>query len=238
MAKKEDKKHMSCLDKLVKLEPNKFNIEVGLVEDRHNMPVDKFIFDSIDSDLMFNYQRMENIINDFIDKNITFDENGYSNELLTIYLTGLQCALSSAFKVCHNRHVNLRVMHYNTDTHKYASQDVINYGNRVIKRSPFEPLINSKESIYLYKCTEEEILELESFYSITKVLYLDNTRNIDKEELIFVKDFDSIWEIYPELVKEIRKDRTKGKAIFTASVTFNDGDIEWIEAISKSFNFK
>lgn len=64
-------------------------LKVGMIKDRHDLPVNKFIFnEAFDSDLLFDYGKQEKIVEEFIKKNIRF-VNGIPEKPLAVYATGL-----------------------------------------------------------------------------------------------------------------------------------------------------
>ena len=216
--------------KLVKVD--KCIVEAGLIIDRHPMPVNKYIFkDDIDSELMFNYESMENIVDKFISDNITFNKNGESNEILIVYVSGLQCALSSLFKVCHNRKVNLNIMHYNTQTQKYVQQEVLSYGNVDINNK-FAYISKDVKEMYLYNdCTYENILN-NTFYAL--YMYCNNTI---KKNLVLFKNFEDIWDVYSDYVKYINDNTNDRLHLILTSAVLEDNRIKWTNVISKSYNY-
>lgn len=227
--KKEVKKETNNKDTLIKVE--KSIVEAGLIIDRHPMPVGKYIFkDDIDSKLMFNYEAMENIVDEFITNNITFNEDGISNEVLTVFVSGLQCALASLFKVCHNRKVNLTIMHYNAESKKYIKQVVINYNNINIEQNKFANISKDTKEMYLYNCKYEDIIN-NDFYA----LYMYSNNNI--KTLVLFKSFEDIWQVYPDYVKFINDNTNSRLHLILTSAVLEDDRIKWKDVISKSYNY-
>ena len=62
--------------------------EVGLISDRHNIPVGQYIFDIFTQEMMFDYDEQYRIAQKFLDEYIGFNENRIPNRDLIVYLTG------------------------------------------------------------------------------------------------------------------------------------------------------
>lgn len=96
------------------------NLIVGLVSERHDMPVEKYIFDSVDNKDLFNYDFFDETVRNFIDEKVIISNNEIYN--LIVYVTGLTPALAAVMKICAEKEVNLSLRHYDRDTKGYKEQ--------------------------------------------------------------------------------------------------------------------
>ena len=173
----------------------------GLVADRHSMPSELFIFDNIDSDLMFDYYMQESIVRDFIKQHINFDDHGNPDKDIVLYLSGLQCALESVFLVCDELHINLTTAHYNTQTGKYRFRNTISKYPLPSYNAKINTLRITNDTVYEYNCNINDLVHGDEFYIITQV-DLDNDFTIKKRNIIIITDYNLIWPLYGELIKK------------------------------------
>jgi hypothetical protein len=113
------------------------NLVVGLIRGRHDMPCDKYIFDSGVRDI-FDYKGIRNHIKRFIRENIEVECNPVfegctsygdtfeykSNKRLIVYVTGLSCVLAELISACVCDGIDLTLMHYNAETEMYEPQEM------------------------------------------------------------------------------------------------------------------
>jgi hypothetical protein len=91
----------------------------GLCEGRHEIPdVDDYIFGEIENPM------------DFADleyRAFTWVDAAEKNDvdLVILYVTGFTPALTSVIKACSNRHISLKLMHYDRETNTYKAQYVL-----------------------------------------------------------------------------------------------------------------
>lgn len=104
------------------------NLTVGLIRGRHEMPVDKYIFEEDIKD-MFDYQAISNHISNFIMNEVgvdfyngTFIRTNKGTKSLTVYVTGLTSVSCELVDLCNRYGVILTLMHYNRDTGVYHPQ--------------------------------------------------------------------------------------------------------------------
>jgi len=100
-------------------------IEVGLVADRHEMPVDRFIFGSISHGQVNDFSQLKRVAEHFIKTNVKFDSKGYAINSIRCYCTGLQSALNAFIVACVNNKVNYSLMHYDTCSGRFLEQEGI-----------------------------------------------------------------------------------------------------------------
>lgn len=185
------------------------SIRVGLVADRHIMPVNDFIFkEALSKELMFDYDKIEEICRDYIKDMIDFDKNGKAQQSLIVYVTGIQCASSSLIKVTNEMKVNLTFRHYDTDTKTYHTQIIWNkFNNGLLPDELGELLMNSRSS-YTYKCDVKELLKNGSLAKLTEVHYDDNS-NLDYQDMYLTSDTTLAFELANKKVDEANKKNEK-----------------------------
>lgn len=111
---------------------------VGLIRGRHDMPVEKYIFDSSIEDV-FNYSGIFDHIVDFLVEkvgieqgtDIAINEADQCDVLcfrgkmeLIVYVTGLTCVTAELIKACAMNGVRLTLMNFDVNTGKYVPQKI------------------------------------------------------------------------------------------------------------------
>lgn len=86
---------------------------VGLVEGRHELPVDAYIYGEIQDVLDFDF--LQKRANEFISQLSEGDS-------LVVYVTGLTAATAAVITACMNRKVHLVLKHYDRETGSYKNQ--------------------------------------------------------------------------------------------------------------------
>ena len=112
-------------------------IKVGLVRDRHELPVDTYIFDEIAD--VFDFDSMYDKAAAFISDEVgvsrvagrainaasyTDDEIYRGDSVLVVYVTGLSAALAAVIAACAAYGVSLVLMHYDRETSDYRPQTI------------------------------------------------------------------------------------------------------------------
>ena len=185
------------------------SIRVGLVADRHVMPVNDFIFkEALSKDLMFDYDKIEEICRDYIKDMIDFDKNGKALQGLIVYVTGIQCASSSLIKVANEMKVNLTFRHYDTDTKTYHTQIIWNKFNNGLLPEELGELFMNCRSSYTYKCSVDELLKNGSLAKLTEVHYDDNS-NLDYQDMYLTSDTTMAFELANKKVDEANEKNEK-----------------------------
>lgn len=110
-------------------------VRVGLIKDRHSMPVQEYIFDKVIN--VFDYEYMTNVVNSFLRTrmDIEITEGIALNQCdlktvpiikgkkkLVVYVTGLTSATAEVIKWCAKHGVSLTLMHFDYSTGGYRSQ--------------------------------------------------------------------------------------------------------------------
>jgi len=179
---------------------------VGLVDNRHTFPrtVHWFIFDTLNDNDLSNFQYQEEEVDAFITKHIPF-ENGTAKKGLKVYVSGLQSTLTSLFKVCLNRKVNLIVMHYNPNTQKYVGQDVL-IGldhNDPVPASMVKLLYNVRKAS-TYHCQLNELDANDKFYDVEFVKQ-GMARTWWERKKIFCKSMEDAYNVFMQYSMNVVK---------------------------------
>lgn len=103
-------------------------VKVGLINNRHPMPVQNYIFEK-EIENVFDFESIKNEIKEFILEKVGVHTvlnhgiNQYSgkNELVC-YITGLSSVTAALVQVCAVYGVELTLMHYDRDTDEYVPQ--------------------------------------------------------------------------------------------------------------------
>ena len=110
-------------------------IKVGLIRNRHEMPVDEYIFDCIED--VHNYDSMRETINSFLLERVGLETgwgiglNQWSEDTVTIvkgknslvvYVTGLTPVTAELVSACLRNGVSLTLMNYDSVNGTYVPQ--------------------------------------------------------------------------------------------------------------------
>ncbi len=96
-------------------------LEIGAVRGRHEMPVDKFVFDEAITN--FDIKAIEDHVNTVMDKEV-FRHDGETFDEVRLYVTGLTVVTTSVVKWCFENDVALSLMHYDNEKRGYVEQFV------------------------------------------------------------------------------------------------------------------
>lgn len=94
-------------------------LEIGAVRGRHEMPVDKFVFDEAITN--FDINAIEDHVNTVMSKEV-FRHDGETFDAVYLYVTGLTVVTTSVVKWCFNNNVGLSLMHYDSVKQYYVEQ--------------------------------------------------------------------------------------------------------------------
>ena len=188
---------------VIKTKSKREQIKVGLIADRHKMPVNDYIFNNEVYD-MFNYTFIDSTVSEFILNKIGISVDSETNEHiadkdLVVYITGLTSATASVIKMCSIYKVNLTLMHYNIQTGSYERQVIFkDFGKSALE--VLFPFVNG--NIILEDCTFEEFNKLDSFYLIKQIIKSqdDNIKDVSVE---IYKDLGNVWKRYAGILKEV-----------------------------------
>lgn len=207
-------------------------ISCGLIAGRHEIPVDKYIFDDINAGLMFNFDKQREICLEFINKHIEF-VNGEPNKIIELYATGLKSALATVQSICTELKIPLTIMHYDAVSMTYKPQSIFTGAKNINQYSL--PKFGKCRDIYLCGgVTEEEILSSKPVYLIiNKGYYMDGDKTIIKyiDYYYFSKncDMSELWKLYGSLVM-----KDKDTLVMVSESYVKDDIITDIEVISRS----
>jgi len=214
-------------------------VSCALILDRHLMPVDKGIFENeIPKDKLFDYDWYDRIVRNWINHNVPQDEKGNWLKPLSVYITGLPAATASVIKVCNDMKLNLHLMHYNYDKESYEKQII--FDSFPSKRSDETGLgaCFDGDTINLYQTSIEKLETMDIFYCISKKEAVPGLTRFNTIEHYVVETFDDIWKVFPELVIDIQKDKSKKIALFCNEVVRKDnGEYFFRKTITKSWNY-
>ncbi len=250
-----DNKNLSDLHKLFGFDKFSFNtiaknnietVEAGLVGDRHEVPVDKFIYPTtLSEDVMFNSNEMDRIARKFIEEN--FNLLSTNTKVLKAYLTGYQPALVSTIKACNDYGIKFIGMNYNASKKCYIPQggncELDEVGGYI---KAFDKLYQQKNlagDILLFNCTYEDFSEsnIDNFY-IMEAAKMRNTSSTDnqKEEsvIIIMKNIEDIWKVYPTVLDHLLANDGLNLALWVTTAKIKENNLCWNMNIIKSFNYK
>lgn len=233
------------------------HILCGLIAERHDIPCEEFIFnEAIPSNMMHNYDYQYKQCMEFIKNHVTFSKSTYKlNSEETIfasadiicYMTGCQSVLGALVKACFESHVNLTLMHYDTDIREYHPQVIFSHfrdENALHKISYLDKFLEQYKKGFLYKCTENDLRSLNEFYIIDRVHIGTNTtydkytkKGATKYVYICKSDADA-WELYPKLAKEIISDKSENICLYMIHITQEEDKWIYGYAFAKTYNFK
>lgn len=205
-------------------------VKCGLVAGRHDVPVDKFIFS--EDVKIFNFHKLDKLVNDFINDNIPFTY-GAADYSITLYATGLQSALASVIKTCNMRKVNLSIMHYNAYTNEYEKQIIFNKfpTNNSAYDNLFNGLFEKFGNAYFYKSNIEYYYNKNIIYAIKRMPEYGSSTGY------FCASFEDAWDAYGKLVKEINDHTEKHESLFLMPIEINGNTYSFKPNISKAANY-
>lgn len=167
------------------------------------MPVNDFIFKtSLSKSIMFDYDKIEDICREYIDEMVDFAD-GEAQQKLVVYVTGIQCVLSSLIKVANEKKVNLTLRHYDSDTNTYHTHVIWDQFGGSTPAEIDELLVNSKSS-YTYKCDIKELIENKSCIKIVEVHYNNDT--VVYQDAYLAKNTDDMFMLVSDMMKKSDKD--------------------------------
>ena len=183
----------------------KYFVEAVLCNARHNIDVDKYIYDNIEGDKYEDYEWMDRTIAEFIDNNLTYnEEGGYYNQTLIVYLTGLSMPQASVAKVCFLKRVNLIFMHYNPKKSTYSKQLIYDCFGPMIPIEFTDILIKYRDVNSYGVDSYEDIINADQFFDMVEIFYDDDYRPEETNLYIAItaKDF---WELYASKAMDLER---------------------------------
>lgn len=95
------------------------NMKVGLIRDRHRIPVDVFVFDFVRNPINIEQLNIESY-------NALSEIKRQGIEHIDLYVTGLTTALVSVLNSCKELELDVTLWHHNKQTGGYFRQEVLN----------------------------------------------------------------------------------------------------------------
>ena len=231
-------------EKLNKIEFGKYSQDVvvaGLCRNRHNMPVNKYIFDTLTekeiNDPKYIESRALGFINAYVRPKPTMPA-----KTLVLYCTGFALALSTIVKICVQNKVNLLTMHWNPHTDSYTPQNTVDIFGKVPtidEISPLKGLENKyKGGVYLFGCKTKRLIEQGkcTFISLQDDYYPDRNNIV-----LFPCEFptDEVWKFYVEMIKMSRNEGfIKRQYIQIGLMDVSLSGYVWGDVVSKSYNWR
>lgn len=223
------------------------HVVCGLIAERHDMPCEEFIFEeSLEPSMMHDYQYQYDICKSYIDRKISFSNDDVASADIICYMTGCQSVLGALVKSCFDSQVNLTLMHYDIDIKDYHPQVIFSHfkdENVVRKESYLTPFLEQYNNAFFYKCVENDIKNLKTFYIINKVnigshtTYDRYTKGAIQVAYICKCDGDA-WQLYPKLAKEIMNEKNHNFCLYLMPVDQSDNQWSFGTSLAKSYNFK
>lgn len=105
-------------------------VKVGLINNRHPMPVQNYIFEK-EIENVFDFESIKNEIKEFILEWCSYCINQTDSQSVSVYsgknelvcyITGLSSVTAALVQVCAVYGVELTLMHYDRDTDEYVPQ--------------------------------------------------------------------------------------------------------------------
>ncbi len=217
---------------------NSCSIKTQLIDGRHEMPISKYIFESVDEEHLFDFDWYDSVVRNWITENIP-KVNGVWEKSIDCYMTGLPAASISVAKICEEMKVNLTFSHYAASTGRYEKQIVFDK-YPVINTSDTDAGILGKfyeeGDIYIYNNTSiKELSELDTWYSITKRKYNSSNNSWKTLEHYLIRDYDDIFSNISRFIDSI-KDSDEPLTICANTVIKNDSGYIYKDTILQSKN--
>lgn len=208
---------------------------------RHQVPDDckLSIFESrgLDPDQIFDFDMMDNTIEKFIDKNINFDSNGKPDADLVVYISGLQTAFGSLFKICAKKNIKLTLMHGNIEG-KYIPQPITSDYTYTPINSMVAKFVGDFDQVMLYKDFDQDNMS-KQFYAITKTYYKTANTSNPKVKLCYCCDSQTdAFKIFSDQSMDILATPDDYAAVYMYLVKSDGKRLSYGRNITKCYNFK
>jgi len=185
-------------------------IRVGMINGRHDMPVDIFIFDNVSDSLMVDFPRQHQKACSRIQEILDSKTSNSTAKNLIVYVTGLTSVLASVIRACLDLKVNLRLLHWNPNRGKYYPQDIFTeFGDNKSVKNLCPPQLENIPCRQLFTCgcTGVEFAKRGYGYQITEIYTKTNknSNGVDKDITLFT-DQDYAWAYYRAACENSTKD--------------------------------
>lgn len=219
------------------------SVKVGLIAERHNMPVKDYIFEADYFDIhgFDDFEDQERICREFITKNIPFKDGKPQRELI-VYLSGLQMPLCSLVHVCTEMKTNLVAMHHNPNG-GFERQEVISCFDQDVEAPLIDRIIEKYNSTYLYKTNMRDLSD-GTIYKAELLFYREKSSGLRGDDVVYArviyltKEESNGWELFTDLAKYIHQhDEVKmGLRFYDGNLTPGGAFFSGVE-LSKAHNF-
>lgn len=200
----------------------------GLCADRHDMPIDNFIFNVLNESEMFDYETQYNHAVEWLKENV-------KTGTLYLYMTGMQCILAATIKACYDLGIGLTLLHRNAAKQIYEKQVV--WENKAVV-SEFDiacEFIRRKGVIYK---TDTDINN-EKFYTISVNKVCDKNDGFMETAYLCCSTMEQACSLLPQYITKINERRGDQKlCVFISECHIQDQRFIWDINLTKSFNFK
>lgn len=206
-------------------------VKAGLCSDRHEMGVEKFIYNILNGDEMFNYSMLYN-------KAMAFIADNCPDKILHLYVTGIQCALAAVIKACHDSECTLSLFHYNAATSTYMRQDMWKFTNEYVDEltASYSDLLR-RGPVYTFNVDN---ISAEEFYTISISELKNGSDNFVNQSFVICASMEDAFKLYADYVKYIQSNDglLVKKCCFLTKCKVEKGKFIWEANISKSYNYK
>ena len=186
-------------DGLIEINVGPATVKCGLINERHPMPVELYVFNTFTQANLFDYPKIEERSREFIKAHVTFDDNGNAKQSITCYVTGLQCALAGFIKVCNEMGVNLNLMHYNASEKTYMKQVIWDcFESSVVAQILEKPLTNISHK-YVYRNSIEKLIKCDTIY---RIMITNFSKNIKEHEAWLCGDLSVATEAFNKALEQ------------------------------------
>lgn len=221
----------------------------GLCSDRHDMPVDTFVFNRLISslDLTLKSDRVEEAM-DFLEKNIPF-EDGLPTKKLHLYATGNQILFQAVLIAAMRLKINVIVCHYHAPNGLMVYDDFDMEFGFPDKTNMSESLKVSSYFTFGYtdkyisnKTSVDELNSVDKLY-IIKEIYFDKNSKEQKEidkKITFFSSLDETFRVFGKMSERITDKATFSDkvALYVHEVKRKSGNEYFVNtAMAKSFSF-
>ena len=221
----------------------------GLCSDRHDMPVDTFVFNRLISslDLTLKSDRVDEAM-EFLEKNIPF-EDGLPTKKLHLYATGNQILFQAVLIAAMRLKINVIVCHYHAPGGLMVYDDFDMEFNFPDKTNSTESLKVSSYFTFGYtdkyisnKTSVEELNSADKLY-IIKEIYFDKDSKEQKEidkKITFFSTLDETFRVFGKMSERITDKATFSDkvALYVHEVKRKSGNEYFVNtAMAKSFSF-
>ena len=161
----------------------------GMIANRHDMPVDTYLFQSISGELSSNYAVQYDVAVQRLKDVTGMKEDGsraYNG--IYLYVTGLPSIMATIIKACSDLKLGLILMQYRPDRH-YHHQIIF-----TVDENPCPPELERVYHcpLYTYGCLTQDFINIRKGYEVIEFVAGSDQ---EKEVTLFC-DKDKAWEFY------------------------------------------